>query len=386
MLQRETIHGSTPYFLIETGGRVSAASSEDEGSRNAEYKEQEFIRKFNEAVLVARVLAKQTFALLACQLNPKGVVCAVESAASTHATLGGNLATAAEGVARAVDSATSITCKQDGCLSQSFGGAELNADTGVVREEYVSYFRSLLLTMLGELPRKGHLLSDFHNMFNIDYEKIVYGAQFAEISRLMSKIREDWTCDEFLGSSPIITGRIRENLLRVAEILNISERIPTNFAEDDLEVVPHIELLNDFMRQLLRRMGEGYATYIDGIEANPGILGPAKEIIKGHRNTGSPIAFKLLRTAFLENTAQARIQGLKLIASKYDLDQHPYLVTHAIVEEFHGREALEQLRAFVKAGDTSIEQMEEYLGSIMTEISRFYSCMEQCADSCAPKQ
>jgi hypothetical protein len=172
--------------------------------------------------------------------------------------------------------------------------------------------------------------------------------------------------------------RMRANLLKVADILDITEEIPPTFDEEDLKVVPHISLLNDFLDQLLKKMGAKISTHRLGIENNADLLDSAKRIIKGHRDTGSPLSLKMLRTAILENTAQARIQGLRTIANAYGLGQHLYLTTHDVVEEYHGRDSLEELRAFVDSGNTPVETLEAHLDEIIGEVSAFYASMVQC--------
>jgi hypothetical protein len=379
-------------------------------------KEIEFLEKLNKAMVHVRILAKETFSLLADQLPANGVARAVESAASTHATLGGNLATAADGVARAVESAASTHATLGGNLATAadgvaravesaasthatLGGNLATAADGVakaidtaalpdatfVEQDYVNHFRNLVLTMLGELPRKGHLTSDFDEMFHINFGKHITRAQFREMGDLMSQVKEDWTSDDFLKEPPVMLKRMRMNLLKIAEILDISERIPSTFNEDDLEVIPHISLLNDFLDQLLRKISGRAATYRDSTLTNLELLEPARQIIKSHRDAESPLPYKILRTAFLENTAQARIQGLRTIADVYGLGQHPYLTTHDIVEGYHGRDSLEQLQAFVHSSNTPVETLEAHLDEIMGEVSAFYASMSQCVQSSPQK-
>ncbi|HEV2842080.1 MAG TPA: hypothetical protein VGW39_12195 [Chthoniobacterales bacterium] len=336
---------------------------------------EKFLEKFNNAIIDIRMLAADTFSLLARQLTVGGITKAVDSAASTHATLGGNLATAAGGIAKAVDSAASTHATLGGNLAAT---AAALTETGFVEREYINHFRTLVLTMLGELPRRGHLTSDFDEMFHINYEKPVTREQFREMGELISKVKEDWTSDEFLKEPPEMIQRMRMNLLQIAEMLDIREKIPTTFDEHDLEVAPHIALLNDFTDQLFSKMGGRIPTYPrEGIENNPNLLESAKRIVRNHRDDHSPLALKMLRTAFLENTAQARIQGLRIIADNYGLGQHPYLTTHDIVEGYHGRDSLEELRTFVLTGSTPIEKLEAYLGEIMEEVRAFYASMSQ---------
>ena len=306
-----------------------------------------------------------------------GVAKAVASAASTHATLGGNLATAADGVAKAVASAASTHAT----LGNDVGIAAESTSTGdeaVVDRESVDRFRNLVLTMLGELPRRGHLTSDFDQMFSIAYDKQVTAGDFRRMGQLMVSVREDWTSDEFLKGPVDMIARMRTNLLDIAAILDIHETVPSTFGQDELAIVPHISLLNDFTDHLLRQIGDGTAGYQEGIENNPNLLESAKSIVRGHRDTEAPLPLKMLRTAILENTAQARIRGLRIVAEPFGLSQHPYLTSHDVVEEYHGRDSLEQLRSFVKAGTTPIVVLEAKLDGLIRELQAFYASMLDC--------
>jgi len=320
-------------------------------STNEAQQQIEFLENVNKSISEVQLLAKRTFSSLATQSVSEGIARAVVSAASTHATLGGNLATAAAAV----------------------------ANTGLAEKDYVGYFRTLVLTMLGELPRKGHLISDFDEMFDINYQKSLNQTELQKLAALIEHVKADWTSDAFLAEAPAVIQRMRFNLLEIADILGITEKLPSIFTEEDLTIAPHISLLNDFLNQLLKAMGIAVPTYQAGIDNNPGILNTAKKIISSHRDGNLPLAYKILRTAFLENTAQARIQGLKTIAENYGLDQHLYLTTHDIVEEYHGRDSLEELRTFVCSGHTSVETLETYKTQIIEEINAFYASMSQCA-------
>ena len=386
-----------------------------------EQRQLEFLERVNGSISEVQLLAEKTFSSLADQLAADGVARAVVSAASTHATLGGNLATTADSVARAVVSAASthatlggnlattadsvaravvsaasthatlggnLATTADGVARAVVSAASTNVDnlvtapiagTNLVENEYIGYFRTLVMTMLGELPRKGHLTSDFDEMFHINYQKSLSQADFREMESLMCQVTDDWTSDAFLTEAPEVIRRMRSHLLEIATRMDITEKIPSSFTEDDLAIIPHISLLNDFLNQLLRAMGVVVPTYQDGIKDNPGILDPAKKIVSSHRAGDLPLAYKMLRTALLENTAQARIQGLKTIANNYGLGGHVYLTTHDIVEEYHGRDSLEELTTFVHSGHTPVEILDAHLTQIVGEISAFYASMSQCA-------
>jgi len=376
------------------------------GLVTTEHEEIEFLGRVNKAILDIRVLAKKTFAMLASELTAHGVAKAVDSAASTHAALGGNLATAAYGIAKAVDSAASTHAALGGNLATAaygvakavdsdasthaaLGGNLATAACGVAKaatedtvpfaeQEYVHQFRTLVLTMLGEIPRKGHLTSDFDDMFDIAHDKTVTLMQFRDMGAIMVKVMEDWTSENFLSGPKEMINEMRANLLKIAAVMGITEKIPSTFSEEDMVVVPHIALLNDFMDSLLGKIDGRGAAYQSGIEGNNELLESARQIVKSHRDANSPLAFKILRTALLENTAQARIDGLRVIADTYGLGQHIYLTTHDIVEGYHGRDALEQLRAFVHSSNTPIAMLDAYLEEIMAEIFSFYAGMSRC--------
>ncbi|WPQ63308.1 hypothetical protein SIO70_00325 [Chitinophaga sancti] len=369
----------TPNTLFQQSSIASESSHLSISSVvNSRQEELEFLKTITHSIAEIQLLAGKTFSSLASKLPEVNgsIAQSIVSAASTHATLGGNLATTAESIAQAVVSAASTHATLGGNLATA---AASIAETGLVSKEYIGYFRTLILTMLGELPRNGHLVSDFDEMFDINFQKEITQVEFQMLLQLINQVKEDWTSDDFLTESPEVIERIRIRLLEIATILDITEKLPSSFTNNDLEIAPHIGLLNDFVGQLLGAMKVSISTYQSGVENNASISEAAKKIVKNHRRDDLPLGYKMLRTALLENTAQARIHGLKTIAAPYGLDNHPYLTTHDIVEEYHGRDSMEELTTFVYSGHTSIETLECYRKDIIEELTSFYGSMEQVA-------
>lgn len=356
---------------------------------------EQFINKVQDTISNIQDLAKDTFCLIAEHDSQSEVSKAVLSAASTHATLGGNLATSAESVANAVLSAASTHATLGGNLATSadsvanavvsaatthatLGGnlaTSANSVSGhnLMKQEYLGYFRTLILTMLGEIPLRGHLISDFEDMFNINYEKKLTLDECDEIAKLIKTVKQDWCGSKFLNEDSEVLTRMRLSLLRIAEIMDMNEIIPDSFTESDMEVVPHIGLLNDFLDNLLSAMDVKTITYREDLKNNEHILESAKQIVENHRSESLPLGYKMLRTALLENTAQARINGLRTIAEPYGLGDHIYLTTHDIVEAYHGRDSLDELTNFVNSGHSTLHELNEHLESIVSEIKQFYS-------------